>query len=544
MMGFLRALLLSAFCLVAFSAYGADCRKTGSVCVDATAAKVISGVTVSVSSVGGCWEYEDTYECLKPNAVNYCAGLEATAGCWQASSKCVQTAFNGTCMKEQWTYRCGDPSLPTPINTIRIDDTHTIIRDEIDASACDPQSTNPDCELAEKVCVEGAGTRIVGGVPVTKECWRWEEKYSCATKTLTSTCNALIDKGCTFVAKRCISNLPSGACSDYELVYNCMSSPGQEETYTDCGTKVYCLDGATGGDKCYDASSPADKDFGRAVATMEAVRQAGLYGDQFKLFKGVGGECRTKNWGLSVKCCDSTSGAKSNHSVVNDMMMQGLSNVGEYAMSVGSKFAFDSIYPGVAEMTQYGFAAIIPTTTAFTPTSFSPSVGMFGLSIGASGGMGATQVASLFTTSGGTQIGLYFNPYAFAFAIAMMVYQELISCEEDELILGVRKGAGLCEQTGTSCEGKIFKTCKQQHCCYNSKLARIINEQGKAQIGKDKKDCGGFSPEEFERLDFSVIDMSEFINDVMSAVKVPTAEQLNNQANTVVNRKVQEFYGQ
>lgn len=525
------------------AAFAGDCRKTGSVCADATPVKLISGVAVNVADVGGCWEYEDTYECLKPDAVNYCAGIEATAGCWQVSSKCVQTAFNGACMKEQWMYRCGDPSMPTPANTIRLDDTHTIVRDELDTSACDAQSKDPDCELAEKVCIEGLETRLVGGIPVTKDCWRWEEKYACATKTLTSTCDTLVDRGCTFVGKRCISTLPSGACSDYEVAYNCMASPGKEETYTDCGTKVYCLDGASRGEKCYDASSPADKDFGRAVATMEAVRQAGLYGDQFRIFKGTRDECRFKNWGLSVKCCDSTSGAKSNHNVANDLLVKSVANVGEYALSVGSKFAYDALYPGVAEMSQYGFAAIIPMDTAFSPTSFSPSIGAYGLSIGTSAGVGASPVTTLFTTAGGTEVGLYFNPYAFAFAIAMMVYQELTSCEEEELLLSVRKGAGLCELTGTSCEGKIFKTCKQQHCCYNSKLARIINEQGKALIGKAKNDCGGFSPEEFERLDFSAIDMAEFIGDVMGAVEVPSAESLANQANTVVTRKLQEFYG-
>ena len=223
--------------------------------------------------------------------------------------------------------------------------------------------------------------------------------------------------------------------------------------------------------------------------------------------------------------------------------MSGLSNVGEYAYSVGSKYTFDFIYPDGA-MVEQGLQCV--DISAFSPSTYTPSIGAFGLSIASSAPSALigtySHVGTLFTTSAGTNISLYFNPYAFAFAIAMMVYQELISCEDEELLLGVRRGAGLCEQTDSICSGKILKTCQHLFCCYNSKLARIINEQGKSQIGKDKKDCSGFTAAEFSRLDFSAIDLTEFISDVMSAVEIPSAESLSTQASTVVNKKVQEFY--
>ena len=53
------------------SVFAAECRLSGSVCVDTSPSKNISGVPVTLSEVGGCWEYEDTYTCIKPNAVNY-----------------------------------------------------------------------------------------------------------------------------------------------------------------------------------------------------------------------------------------------------------------------------------------------------------------------------------------------------------------------------------------------------------------------------------------------------------------------------------------
>jgi conjugal transfer mating pair stabilization protein TraN len=54
-------------------------------------------------------------------------------------------------------------------------------------------------------------------------------------------------------------------------------------------------------------------------------------------------------------------------------------------------------------------------------------------------------------------------------------------------------------------------------CCFNSKLARIIQEQGRAQIpgmnawgDAENPNCRGFTPAEFQALDFSKIDLTEY----------------------------------
>jgi conjugal transfer mating pair stabilization protein TraN len=50
-------------------------------------------------------------------------------------------------------------------------------------------------------------------------------------------------------------------------------------------------------------------------------------------------------------------------------------------------------------------------------------------------------------------------------------------------------------------------------------LARIINEQGRPQLDigwgtAESPDCRGLSPEEFQSIDFSQIDLSEYIDDM------------------------------
>jgi len=57
----MRAWLAIIGLLWGLLAQAADCQLSGSVCVDTSATKNVSGVTVTLAEVGGCWEYEDTY---------------------------------------------------------------------------------------------------------------------------------------------------------------------------------------------------------------------------------------------------------------------------------------------------------------------------------------------------------------------------------------------------------------------------------------------------------------------------------------------------
>jgi hypothetical protein len=76
---------------------------------------VINGISVSVSQVGGCWQYRDS--CLSASSLNYCAPFESLPQCSNTSLTCIQqdSTFNSGCMKYTATWRCGDPLASTPI---------------------------------------------------------------------------------------------------------------------------------------------------------------------------------------------------------------------------------------------------------------------------------------------------------------------------------------------------------------------------------------------------------------------------------------------
>jgi len=97
-------------------------------------------------------------------------------------------------------------------------------------------------------------------------------------------------------------------------------------------------------------------------------------------------------------------------------------------------------------------------------------------------------------------------------------------CNDKERELKKRRQAETCHKVGTYCSKKIkyVNICierKTSYCCFNSKLARIINEQGRSQVGKTwgsskRPSCKGFTPSEFVGLDFSSIDLSEYIAEI------------------------------
>lgn len=100
------------------------------------------------------------------------------------------------------------------------------------------------------------------------------------------------------------------------------------------------------------------------------------------------------------------------------------------------------------------------------------------------------------------------------------------TCKESEKILAKLRSwgqlDGQCHYIGSYCAVKVLGVClqkKKTFCCFNSVLARIIQEQGRPQLGigwGDAKhpNCRGFTPEEFQKIDFSKIDFSEWLPEI------------------------------
>ncbi len=95
---------------------------------------------------------------------------------------------------------------------------------------------------------------------------------------------------------------------------------------------------------------------------------------------------------------------------------------------------------------------------------------------------------------------------------------KLASCKSEEKCLAKYRSDGKCRFIGSQ-KAKLGTVTEHVYCCFPSKLARVIHEQGRKQLGikwgkADKPKCRGLSLKEFQKIDFSKIDLSEVIDDI------------------------------
>lgn len=121
-----------------------------------------------------------------------------------------------------------------------------------------------------------------------------------------------------------------------------------------------------------------------------------------------------------------------------------------------------------------------------------------------------------------------------------------LGCSREEMLLHERDAKGLCAYVGTYCSDSFLGVCltkKKAYCCFESKLSRILQEQGRKQLnkpwGKPKTEqCRGFTLDEFSRLDLSQMDFSEVYAEFTEAARLP--DELT--AASDLQQKIEDYY--
>jgi hypothetical protein len=101
-------------------------------------------------------------------------------------------------------------------------------------------------------------------------------------------------------------------------------------------------------------------------------------------------------------------------------------------------------------------------------------------------------------------------------------------CDVQEQELGDWRAKRRCVEVGTYCAQKLpIIGCiekKTTFCCFGTKLSRLIQEQGRAQLGiswgdPESPECRGLTADELSRIDMSKMDLSELYEDVQKNFK-------------------------
>lgn len=111
----------------------------------------------------------------------------------------------------------------------------------------------------------------------------------------------------------------------------------------------------------------------------------------------------------------------------------------------------------------------------------------------------------------------------------------LASCNTEEKALAEAKKRKLSIYVGSYCAHKALGVClekKEGYCQFDSKLAKIVQEQGRrGQLGigfgsGDSPDCRGLTVAELQRLNFDNINFADFYDDLENGTTLPADQEL------------------
>jgi conjugal transfer mating pair stabilization protein TraN len=277
------------------------------------------------------------------------------------------------------------------------------------------------------------------------------------------------------------------------------------------------------------------------------------------VFSGKAARCRPPGVtvGYANDCCeseepaltDSTTGPRINQVVTAVQTVYEVAQVGYYAYQI-SAGAMAAVEVG-GQVMVYNMATGSIAATYASGTATASGV------MAAQGAVAAGTTGSGAVSAGITSYtGALLNPTTIAVAIVVMVVMKVLfgsGCDQRDIEAALLSESGYCVYLGKVCERKWpMVGCVQRSkrfCCFNSKMARIVHEQGRPQLkafgpsggwGSAKNpNCRGFTPEEFQQLDFSRIDLSEYFGEIQKELTEKIQE-----AQSSVQQKIEQHYQQ
>ena len=123
----------------------------------------------------------------------------------------------------------------------------------------------------------------------------------------------------------------------------------------------------------------------------------------------------------------------------------------------------------------------------------------------------------------------------------------LANCSAGEIELAEERNAGNTHYLGKYCSRRtFFGICIRRSrawCVFGSKLGRILQEQGRAQLGVGWGNCRGLTVAEIEGIDFASLDLSEFTENLMDGSMEPSVSLPDaGDTGAAMRTRVRDFY--
>lgn len=129
----------------------------------------------------------------------------------------------------------------------------------------------------------------------------------------------------------------------------------------------------------------------------------------------------------------------------------------------------------------------------------------------------------------------------------------LAHCDSEEKALGKAKSRNLTIYVGSYCSNKVLGVClqkKEAYCVFDSKLAKIVQEQGRGgqlRIGfgsAKNSDCRGITVDELQAINFDRLNFADFYSDLESGTDIPADQELIDRVKNQIANGLQGQGGQ
>lgn len=404
------------------------------------------------------------------------------------------------------------PALPslTDEQPAFLKEDHTLTNWRLDGGNLSLLSPTPvvglACDAGERRCTEGPAWRLVDGEWQWRACWEETVTHTCfgGTEDPSGDCEQVCkNPACTLVKRTCPKDDPQ--CPQPTEIYRCQKPAETIELGTRCDGQD-CV-----GDLCRDVVSVTDNELPNAIVQLELARQLSTYGDvtNDQFFGGQVLRCRDRKGASS--CCHSDARAETSNAAFGQALLFSVQALGEAIKFVGSPYVYDAF--AWSPKTE----GLLKRLYGDAPNgAYSPTFSYWGLT-------------ATYSASSGWSFG--FSPVSFMATAAMGAYGKWAACTAEDAKVAVAKGQGLCHYVGEVCAKRtpgLGCTERQQvYVCFNSRLSKIINEEGRRQLGigwgQPNKPIGrGLTMDEINRLDFNDMDFSDFMRDVLANITATT----------------------
>lgn len=514
----------------------------------------VKGACETITVPGQCTNVTVKGDCRYDWSNNCEAFDDGAKGCTEQGTICTQYD-GGDCIQRAVTYLCED-SLDSSGSNITLTETlKEVEADIVDDSLCGDLDSDGTCSHTATTCTDADNTKVINGLAVYRDCWSWRKNYTCATDEYDNFCTGLEGpQACSAQSETCTSMGQDGECDTLVKTFRC-DDPTDESEHIRLVSSSKDIVSDTMEGTCGDMESnpdcnkvgevcvqPAET---RTIDGVEIFKECWRYEDSY--------QCVGPNWvdncqEISDACTETgrtclsrdSGGSCTAETIEFDCPDQTTIDTPEVLKCPTSLYCMDGECEELVEDPSPDFPegvtylnilkGIQDELDPSNPDVFGAEPATCSRSI-----LGVVNCCN----EGGSGL---LNP--------------IFGCSSEEEALWQQVDDGKAYYVGSYCSAKALFVCtkkRKSYCVFDSKLGRIIQEQGREQLGidwstapedadEDEKaenpDCRGLTVPELQRIDFSQMDFSEVISDFMENVQLPDV----NATADLVKERVNSFY--